>query len=115
MEKAKKIIIYNRYNKIDISRSVYDLVQKITPGKVMTYGSIAKNLNIGARQVGRILHINIEPIKTPCHRVVNSRGEVAANYAFGGGDVQKQKLMAEGVLFKNGRVDLPLSMYLLLD
>ena len=37
-----------------------------------------------ARAVGNALHKNPDPDRIPCHRVVNSRGELAEKYAIGG-------------------------------
>lgn len=46
-------------------------------------------------------------LNLPCHRVVNSKGELAPPHIFGGKGVQRQKLEAEGVIFKDsGRIDM---------
>ena len=88
---------------------VYEFLKTVPRGKVITYGQIAAflgNRNL-ARAVGNILHSNPDPAHIPCHRVVNSRGEVAANFAFGGGTVQRALLEEEGIVFEtNGRIDL---------
>ena len=74
-----------------------------------TYGQIAlylgnKNL---ARAVGNILHSNPDPSRFPCHRVVNSRGQVADHFAFGGGAAQRRLLEQEGIVFEDdGSIDL---------
>ena len=88
---------------------VYEFLKTVPRGKVVTYGQIAlrlgnKNL---ARAVGNILHANPDPVHIPCHRVVNSRGEVAANFAFGGAAAQRALLEQEGIVFAvNGHIDL---------
>ena len=78
---------------------VYQAVSKIPCGKVSTYGDVA--LMCGnprmARQVGWALHVNPRPGEVPCHRVVFSDGSVCTGFAFGGKDVQKALLEAEGV------------------
>ena len=79
--------------------NVYNLVRKIPKGKVATYGSIGKKLNISPRTVGYILHLNPDGNKTPCHRVVNREGRVATSYAFGGKGEQKRRLESEGIKF----------------
>jgi len=87
--------------------NIYDLVSKIPIGSVMTYGQIAKRVGTGPRAVGNVLHNNPDPVNTPCHRVVNSRGEIAVNFAFGGQTGQAELLKKEGIIFqKNGRIDL---------
>lgn len=83
--------------------SVYNLVKKIPPGKVTTYGLIAKKLkstnkNINAHVVGWILHKNNSP-DVPCHRVVDRNGRLAPNFAFNGSYEQKIRLETEGVKF----------------
>ena len=84
-------------------------MKSIPEGKVATYGQVA--LLAGnprwARVVGYALHVNPYPGIIPCHRVVNREGRVAPGFAFGGEDVQRQLLEAEGVVFEpNGRIDL---------
>ena len=84
---------------------VYALVQLVPLGKVTTYGSIAKILNIHPRVVGRILAKNRKLIEIPCHRVVRSNGEIGG---YSGGTVEfKAKLLKlEGVrvYIKNGKL-----------
>lgn len=87
---------------------VYRVVQAIPPGQVATYGQVA--LLIGqpnaARAVGNALHRNPDSSLTPCHRVVNSQGRLANNFAFDGPMEQKVRLEAEGVTVHNNTVDL---------
>ena len=88
---------------------VYAYLKTIPGGKVATYGQIAQylgNRNL-ARVVGNILHSNPDPANYPCHRVVNSQGRVAINFAFGGGEAQRKMLEQEGVVFESdGRINL---------
>ena len=37
---------------------------------------------------------------------MNSKGELAGAFAFGGADVQAERLRADGIEVENGRVDL---------
>ena len=46
----------------------------IPPGKVMTYGELAKKLGTSARAVGNACRRNPTPIVVPCHRVVAQNG-----------------------------------------
>jgi methylated-DNA-protein-cysteine methyltransferase-like protein len=85
--------------KTNFFNKVYEVVKKIPPGKVMTYGQIAEILGTkDARKVGWALHANPDS-NTPCHRVVNKEGKVAKNYAFGDWKEQKVRLIEEGVSF----------------
>lgn len=90
-------------------QKVYELVRQIPEGKVTTYGRIARRLGSprASRAVGYALHVNPEPVITPCHRVVNRKGRLAPGFAFGGPEVQKQLLQKEGVeVSKDYYVDL---------
>jgi methylated-DNA-protein-cysteine methyltransferase-like protein len=80
---------------------VYEVIGKIPEGKVMAYGQVAEALGTkDARRVGHALHANKNP-KIPCHRVVNKDGRLAPGYAFGGPGEQRNRLLAEGVIFDN--------------
>ena len=87
--------------------TVYKIVSLIPKGRVLTYGSLAKLSGAKSpRIVGNLLHNNTEPKRIPCHRVVNSKGEVATKYAFGGAAAQITKLQKEGVTVGDKTVDL---------
>lgn len=88
---------------------VYGIVCQIPEGKVATYGEIAFLAGNwrASRAVGYALHNNPHQGKVPCHRVVFKDGSLAKGFAFGGIDVQRQLLEAEGVLFTpDGRVSM---------
>ena len=90
---------------------IYEVVRQIPKGKVATYGQVAMMAGNPrwARVVGYALHQNPAPGIIPCHRVVNREGRVAAAFAFGGGETQRELLEAEGVIFRaDGTVDLAL-------
>lgn len=87
---------------------IYEAVKQIPRGKVATYGQVAAlagNPRM-SRAVGNALHKNPDPDSIPCYRVVNSKGELADEFAFGGKDIQKNLLEADGIKVINGRVDL---------
>lgn len=87
---------------------IYNAVKTVPLGKVATYGQIAlmSGHRGAARAVGNALHVNPFPGEVPCHRVVNSRGMLAPDFAFGGVDEQARRLIAEGVEVVDGVVDL---------
>lgn len=92
-----------------MKEKVYAYLKTIPKGKVATYGQIAAHLGNKhlARAVGNILHSNPDPANYPCHRVVNSKGGVAGNYAFGGSAAQRKRLESEGIVFEqDGTIDL---------
>lgn len=85
----------------DVREKVYKVVKQVPEGKVTTYGAIGKKLGISPRVVGYALHMNPDGKGTPCHRVVNFQGRMAPNFAFGGSEVQRERLEKEGVKFKD--------------
>ena len=73
----------------------------------MTYGRLATIVGVKSpRLVGNVLHKNKDSEKIPCHRVVNSKGMVAKNFAFGGAREHIKRLSKEGIEVNNNRVDL---------
>lgn len=90
------------------SKRIYEAVKKIPRGKVATYGQIAEMAGDRkmARAVGNALHRNPDPENIPCYRVVNAKGELAGEFAFGGAGAQARLLEAEGVEVVCGKVDL---------
>lgn len=94
---------------------IYETVKQIPKGKVASYGQIAMLAGNprGARGVGFALHHNPEPGVIPCHRVVFKDGSVCTGFAFGGPEVQRALLAAEGVPFlPDGRVDMARARWL---
>ena len=87
---------------------IYDVVCEIPYGKVATYGQVAAlaGNKRWARVVGYALHANPDPDHIPCYRVVNRLGEPSQAFAFGGVNRQVELLKAEGVTWKDGRVDM---------
>lgn len=90
------------------SKRIYEAVKKIPAGRVATYGQIAELAGDKkmARAVGNALHKNPDPENIPCFRVVNAKGELSGEFAFGGAGAQAKLLAAEGIEVVNGRVDL---------
>ena len=109
-EKEIKRMIAESYDLVTDSptRRIYEAVKKIPRGKVATYGQVAEmagNKKM-ARAVGNALHKNPDPEKIPCYRVVNAKGELAGEFAFGGEGAQARLLQADGIAVADGRVDL---------
>lgn len=98
----------NSYEKI------YTVVRAIPSGHVATYGQVARLAGNPrwARVVGYALHVNPDPEGIPCYRVVDRMGHTSAAFAFGGADMQRALLEADGVVFlPDGRVDLALCQW----
>lgn len=90
------------------SKRIYEAVKKIPRGRVATYGQIAELAGDKkmARAVGNALHHNPDPDTIPCYRVVNAKGELSGEFAFGGIHSQEALLRADGIEVADGRVDL---------
>lgn len=109
-DKDIKRMIAESYDLVSYSPSkkIYEAVKNIPYGKVATYGQIAEvagNMKM-SRAVGNALHKNPDPDHIPCFRVVNSKGELSGEFAFGGAGRQAELLEAEGIVVKDGRVEL---------
>lgn len=109
-DEAIKQMIAESYDCVTYSptKRIYEAVKRIPKGCVATYGQVAAMAGDKkmARAVGNALHKNPDPEHIPCYRVVNSKGELAGAFAFGGETVQEDRLMADGIEVVNGKVDL---------
>ncbi len=105
-----KCMIAESYDLVSDSptKRIYEAVKKIPQGKVATYGQVAALAgNPGmCRAVGNALHKNPDPEHVPCYRVVNAKGELSGEFAFGGAGKQAKLLQADGIEVINGKVDL---------
>lgn len=86
-------------------RTVLALVRMIPPGRVATYGDIARLVpGVTARLVGFMMAGAGKEPDVPWHRVVNARGAVSPHAHAAR---QRQRLEAEGIVFgADGRFDL---------
>ncbi|MBP5552691.1 MAG: methylated-DNA--[protein]-cysteine S-methyltransferase, partial [Spirochaetales bacterium] len=109
-DKDIKLMIRDSYRLItdNPSKRIYEAVKRIPYGHVATYAQVAEMAGDRkmARAVGNALHHNPDPDNIPCFRVVNSKGELAGEFAFGGAGAQARLLEAEGIEVDEGRVDL---------
>lgn len=109
-DKDIKQMIAESYDLITDSpaKRIYEAVMRIPKGKVATYGQVAEMAGDKkmARAVGNALHKNPDPNKIPCYRVVNAKGELAGEFAFGGAGAQAKLLMDDGIEVVDGKVDL---------
>ena len=78
---------------------VYEVVRLIPKGKVMSYGGVARQCGRPgvARAVGYALHMVPAHAHVPWWRVINSYGRISIPNPEAA-ELQRQKLMAEGVL-----------------
>ncbi len=88
---------------------MWDIVRQIPPGRVATYGQIARMTGRprGARLVGWAMASCLADMGVPCHRVVDRSGGTKKAFDEHMPDGQRFLLEAEGVLFRpDGTVDM---------
>ncbi len=90
------------------TKRIYEAVKKIPKGHVATYAQVAALAGEPkmARAVGNALHKNPKPDEIPCFRVVNSKGELSKEFAFGGKEAQAKLLIEDGIEVDDFKVDL---------
>ncbi len=87
---------------------IWEMVRRIPPGRVATYGQIARLLGLGrsARLVGYALHSLPHGMPVPWHRVINARGAISFPPASPHFGRQRELLAREGIPLAGGRIDL---------
>ena len=95
--------------------SMWHVVCAIPPGRVATYGVIARTAGFPgrARQAGFALRVAPEELNLPWHRVVGSGGRIVFPKSSREHKEQARRLRGDGILVKNGRV--PRSTMMQLD
>ncbi len=88
---------------------IYDLVRRIPPGKVTTYGRIAELVGgCTARMVGYAMAAlkSGQAPDVPWQRVINAQGKISVHGDGFGNALQRLKLEEEGIVFDaQDRVD----------
>ena len=89
-------------------RHVWNTVASIPPGRVASYGQIAKLAGIanGARLVGWALRGAPADIDLPWHRVVNAQGRISIPATDPAHGEQVRRLTAESVQVAGGFIDM---------
>lgn len=91
----------------EVYRRIYREVSRIPEGTVATYGQIAERVGCGPREVGKALSELPPGVTCPWHRVINARGAVSIRSGNHKAHLnQEALLLAEGVEFSNGRINL---------
>ena len=84
----------------DIDEAVFDVVERIPPGRVSTYGAIGRLVGVGPRRAARALALGGAAV--PWWRVLRADGTAAEPVRAR----QLELLAAEGVPARHGRVDV---------
>lgn len=94
---------------LDRRARILAVVDSIPRGRVATYGGVAAEAGLPgrARLVGRTLRGLGPDSKLPWHRVLGSPGKISLPPEGAAGQLQRQRLTAEGIeVSRSGRVDL---------
>ena len=87
--------------------NVYEVVKQIPPGRVTSYGAIARYLGTArsARMVGWAMNgSHTQPEYIPAHRVVNRNGMLTGKHFFGGENVMQELLESEGFIIVDDKI-----------
>jgi methylated-DNA-protein-cysteine methyltransferase related protein len=91
----------------DFFYQVYEIVKLIPPGRVTSYGAIARFLRTAgsARMVGWAMNAShVQPEFIPAHRVVNRNGLLTGKHHFDTPEAMKELLENEGITVKNDKI-----------
>jgi methylated-DNA-protein-cysteine methyltransferase related protein len=91
----------------DFFTRVYEVVRQIPPGRVTSYGAIARYLGTAgsARMVGWAMNASHSQSEyVPAHRVVNRNGLLTGKYHFDTSFAMKELLANEGIEVKDDQI-----------
>ncbi|WP_167604590.1 MGMT family protein [Maribellus sediminis] len=91
----------------DFFQQVFEVVKQIPPGRVTSYGAIAKFLGTGgsARMVGWAMNASHSHAEfVPAHRVVNRNGLLTGKHHFDNPNAMQELLEAEGLKIENDQI-----------
>ncbi|UZE97425.1 MGMT family protein [Alkalimarinus alittae] len=87
---------------------ILQTIHAIPCGQVSTYGQVAKLAGLPgkARYVGYVLKTLPQGSSIPWHRVINSQGKLSFPAHTEAYREQKQRLLAEGIVFNDHKISL---------
>lgn len=91
----------------DFFQQVFEVVKQIPPGRVTSYGAIARYLGTGgsARMVGWAMNAShTSPDYVPAHRVVNRNGLLTGKHHFDSPNAMQELLEAEGLKIEDDQI-----------
>ena len=93
--------------------AIYLALMSIPTGKVITYGQLASLAGLpgAARLAGTVLCGLPEKTELPWHRVINAQGKISLPVDSAPYKKQLQRLQAEGIEIKNGKISLRIYGY----
>jgi len=93
----------------ELARQILQVVALIPYGKVASYGQVAKMAGLPkhARLVGYVLKHLDQESEIPWYRVINSQGKISLSKLNAHGEnIQRVKLLAEGVMVTGDKINL---------
>jgi alkylated DNA nucleotide flippase Atl1 len=94
-----------RPSPLDVDEAVFDVVERIPPGRVSSYVAVGRLVGVGPRRVARALSSGGGAV--PWYRVLRADGSAAEPVR-----VRQLELLAgEGVPIRNGRVDMSMAAW----
>ena len=92
-------------NSNDFFKKVYEVVRLVPPGRVTTYGLIAKYLGStkSSRTVGYAMNASHTNPDIPAHRVVNREGLLTGKHHFTN-EGMEELLVKEGIVIENNQI-----------
>jgi len=91
----------------DFFQKVYEVVKQIPPGRVTSYGAIARYLGTSgsARMVGWAMNASHSQTEfVPAHRVVNRNGLLTGKHHFDTPNAMKELLENEGIKIEGDQI-----------
>ncbi|MCA9478004.1 MAG: MGMT family protein [Nanoarchaeota archaeon] len=97
-------MVFKLPKKEGFAHAVYAKLLRVPKGKVTTYAALAHAVGTRAyRAIGQVMNKNPYAPDVPCHRVISSDGNLGG---YAGGEKRKLAMLkAEGIVFKNGKVE----------
>jgi methylated-DNA-protein-cysteine methyltransferase-like protein len=92
----------------DFFTKVYGVVKLVPPGRVTSYGAIARYLGApgASRMVGWAMNASHHSVEfIPAHRVVNRNGLLTGKHHFDTPLAMQELLESEGIVVKNEKVE----------
>ena len=92
---------------LTLYQRIYAIVLQIPPGKVATYGQVARIVGgCTPRMVGYAMSATPTGSSIPWQRVINAQGKISPHGDGFGSEMQRALLLDEGIVFDiQGRVD----------
>jgi len=95
----------------DSYRKIWEQAALIPPGRVASYGQIAKQAGLprrAARMIARAVGAAPQDMNLPWHRIVNAQGRISIPRTSSGFERQQALLREEGVDVSDGQLDMDL-------